>query len=207
MSLTTQVQAVKRSTTPKGRKHLVELEQRFASEPAEVWDALTSPDAMTQWFDNIEGELKEGGRYRLKLSRRHGRIRDCVPHQKLSVTFEDADSFSSLRITLAPDGAGTRLTLSHELLADEHWEALGPAATGIGWDGAFYSLALYLQGDLLAKPENMAEHMATAEGLQFITDLADSWKRAHISSGANQGEAEQAAARTAAFYRGEKPPN
>lgn len=206
MSLTTQVNAVKRSTTPKGRKHLVELVQFFPSEPAAVWDALTSPDAMSQWFDNLEGSLKEGGRYRLALSRHHGRIRDCIPHEKLSVTWEYDGSFSSLRITMSPSGRGTKLKVSHEVLADEHWDTFGPSATGIGWDGALYSLSLYLQGDLLSNPDNMAAHMATPEGLQFITDLAESWKRAHNYAGANHKIAELQAARTAAFYRGEKPP-
>jgi len=206
MSLTTQVNAVKRSTTPKGRKHLVELEQIFDSEPAEVWDALTSPDALTQWFDNVSGDLKEGGRYRFDLSRHHGLIRDCIPQKKLSVTWEYDGSFSSLRLTLFPHSRGTKLKVSHEVLGDEHWDTFGPSATGIGWDGALYSLSLYLQGDLLSNPDNMAAHMATPEGLQFISDLAESWKRAHNYSGANHKIAELQAARTAAFYRGEKPP-
>lgn len=206
MDFDAQVKAVTRRTADRGRKHIVELEQVLTAEPAAVWDALTSPDAMSQWFDNLEGSLKEGGEYRLTLSRHHGRIRDCVPNRRLSVTWEHEGSFSSLRITLASAGEGTRLTLAHEVLADEHWETFGPAATGIGWDGALYALSLYLQGDASSRPDEMAALMATPEGLQYISDLAEAWKRAHIAGGASRPEAEEVAARTAAFYRGEPPP-
>lgn len=205
MSLNTQVQAVQRKTSRNGKKHLVELEQKFASEPAEVWDALTSPDALAQWFEEPQGNLKEGGTYVLPQSRHSGKIRDCIPHKKLSITWEYENSFSSLRISLFPNGRGTRLKVSHEVPSDEHWETFGPAATGIGWDGALYALSLYLEGDARANPEEMAEIMASPEGLQFISDLAESWKRAHNYSGANHKLSELQAARTAAFYRGEKP--
>lgn len=203
MTFKEQVQAVTRTVQHSKGSHLVELTQTFPFEPAAMWDALTSPEAMVQWFDVLSGDLEEGGDYELTGSQHSGTIKTCRPQQSLEVTWEYGEDVSNVSLSLTPTGSGTVLTLVHEVKDDEHWETFGPAATGIGWDGAFYSLLLYLRGDSNSNPEKMAELSMTPEGLQFVTDTAHAWRNAHIASGAKQTIAEGMAERTAKFYRGE----
>lgn len=206
MDFTSQVKAVARRTASRGTKRTVELEQAFPAEPAAVWDALTSPEATSQWFDELSGTLKEGGRYQLAQSMHSGHIHTCTPQRQLDVTWEYESSVSRLHITLRAKGEETLLNLVHEVEADEHWDMYGPAATGVGWDGAFHALALYLAGDSQSNPAEMAKLHTTPEGLQYITDLAEVWREAHVAAGENPAQAEAAATRTAMFYRGEAPP-
>ncbi|WP_182353136.1 SRPBCC domain-containing protein [Flaviflexus huanghaiensis] len=206
MDFDSQVTAVTRRTGRRGKKRTVELEQVFFAEPPAVWDALTSPDAMSQWFDELSGNLKEGGRYRLGQSLHSGAIRTCDPLRQLDVTWEYENDVSSLHITLRAKGEETLVNLVHAVDADEHWDMYGPAATGIGWEGAFHALTLYLAGDSQSNPAEMAKQHSTPEGLQFITDLAESWREAHVAAGADPDLAKACATRTARFYRGEAPP-
>lgn len=60
---------------------------------------------------------------------------------------------------------------------------LGPASTGCGWDGALLGLARHLKQ----------------------TATCDLWQEAHLATGADPHQAHEAAASTAAFYRGEDP--
>lgn len=204
MSFKEQVQAVTRYTSRHGDVHSVELQQTFEADTAAVWDALTSPDAMSQWFDVLSGDLKQGGRYSLEGSQHSGTIKTCHAPNSLVVTWEYGDDVSTVSLSLSPTGSGTLLNLVHEVEDNEHWETFGPAATGVGWDGAFYSLWLYLQGDSRSNPEEMAQLATSPEGLEFITDTANSWRNAHIASGEDQAKAEGMAERTAKFYRGEE---
>lgn len=205
MDFSQQVQAVTRSTRQVRDHHLVKLEQTFPVEPATLWDALTSPDAMSQWFDGLDGDLKEGGRYSLTGSQHSGTIRTCNAPNALNVTWEYGESVSLVSLALTPTGSGTLLKLTHEVDDDEHWETFGPAATGVGWDGALHSLLLYLEGDSRSNPEEMAKLSMSPEGLNYITKVCHSWRNAHIASGENQDIAEAMADRTAKFYRGEDP--
>ena len=55
---------------------------------------------------------------------------------------------SELRVTLTPEGDGTRLTLQHSgEVPYEFYDQFGPGATGVGWDQALLGLAAYLAFD------------------------------------------------------------
>ncbi|MGC5616007.1 SRPBCC domain-containing protein [Georgenia sp. Z1491] len=206
MDLSEQIAAVGRALEPGDGTHVVLLQQTFAAKAAELWSAFTDPARLERWLEPVEGDLREGGRYRLTGSGTEGTIERCVEPGALDVTWEFEGDVSRLSVAIVPSGGGTTVALRHTVPDDDHWRAFGPAATGIGWDGAFLALALLLAGDPRSTPEAMGEFSTSEPGLRFATELARAWESAHLAAGADPEVARDAAARAAAFYRGEEEP-
>ncbi|MGP5035480.1 SRPBCC domain-containing protein [Brachybacterium alimentarium] len=99
----------------------------------------------------------------------------------------------------------TRFELRHTVPADAHWATFGPAATGCGWDGALYGLALHLQDPSADLMGRLGRFASSPEGAEFTRATADAWYEAHVASGADKKPARKASVRTAAFYLGEEP--
>ncbi|MFD5226043.1 SRPBCC domain-containing protein [Microbacterium sp. NPDC058342] len=203
MNTAEQINAVTRSVEHTASEHVVVLEQAFPTTPGDLWDACTSPERLSRWFEPIDGDLVEGGRYRLTGSGTTGTITQCSEPHALRITWEHGGDTSIVDVSLTPAGQSTVLTLRHSVPDDEHWRTYGPAAPGIGWDGSLLALGLFLAGDHRSHPEEMAKLHATDEGRDFIAQSAESWQAAHIAAGSDSAEARAMAGRTAAFYRGE----
>ena len=45
-------------------KGVVRMDDRFDSDIAEVWSALTDPSRLARWYGEVEGDLRLGGEYR-----------------------------------------------------------------------------------------------------------------------------------------------
>lgn len=179
----------------------------YATDPDDVWDALTNVERIPRWFLPISGDLKLGGRYQLK-GNAGGEITRCDPSEALDVTWEYGGNVSWVTVRLRRDGEGTRLTLEHIMLKDEaseaHWEQFGPGATGIGWDLSFLGLALHLDsgGDAIDR-EAIDAWMVSDAGKGFMRDCAEAWGEAHIAAGEVPKVARAMAQRTANAYAGE----
>jgi uncharacterized protein YndB with AHSA1/START domain len=78
----------------------------------EVWEALTDPERLADWFANdVELELRPGGRARFRWDngeQRRATITDVEPAERLAFTWEDE---GEVEFRLADDGDGTRLTV------------------------------------------------------------------------------------------------
>ena len=78
----------------------------------EVWQALTDPDRLADWFANAaEVELRPGGRARFRWSNgeeRDATITDVEPEERLAFRWADE---GDVEFTLADDAEGTRLTV------------------------------------------------------------------------------------------------
>ena len=179
----------------------------YAADPDDLWDALTSAERIPKWFLPIEGDLRLGGHYRLE-GNASGEITRCDPPKALDVTweFDGQVSWVSVRAETHPEGA--QLTLEHTMLKDpaseDHWRQFGPGATGVGWDLAFFGLALHLQSGGQAVDREASEAwLASVGGKTFIHRCAQSWCAAHIASGEKLEIAREMAARTGAFYAGD----
>ncbi|WP_029089478.1 SRPBCC domain-containing protein [Brevibacterium album] len=184
--------------------HTVEVSRVFPADRDEVWEACTRPERLRQWFDTADGELRPGGRYALADSGTVGTIEVCERPSRLRLTWEYEDDASTVEIVLAATGEGrTSLALRHIVTANAHWDEFGPAATGIGWEGALLALALHLDGDSRSAPDAMTELFASPPGLEYISRAAEGWGEAHSAAGAEPAAAEAASRKTAAFYRGE----
>lgn len=139
------------------RRHTVKLIKQIKAAPATVFEALTRPENILQWWGpdagqtvSAETDLRPGGRYSIvfrMLDGREfnptGRYEEVVPGSRLVFTWEWPDRpdwESRVTIDLRPIDTGTELTLTHENLPDQ--EAADSHETG--WAGLLNQLKHHL---------------------------------------------------------------
>jgi uncharacterized protein YndB with AHSA1/START domain len=172
----------------------------------DLWDALTTRERLTRWFLPVEGELKLGGRYKLK-GNAEGTITRCDPPEAFDLTWEFGGATSWVNVRLTADGRRARLTLEHiahrDAIGKEHLERFGPGAVGVGWDLALNGLEWHV-----ASPGKPLDHDAveawtqSSEGKAFVRASGEAWGAAHAASGEDPEEARAKAERTIAAYTG-----
>lgn len=169
----------------------------------DLWDALTNPARIPNWFLPISGNLELGGRYQFE-GNAGGEILECDPVNRFRVTWEFGGQVSWVVITLAPLDDETKLTLEHSAcVPDEMWKEYGPGAVGIGWEFGLYGLAKHLMtGGMVAGADGMA-WMMSDEGKSYTRQTSQYWADASIAFGTPSDEANAAAERTTKAYTGE----
>lgn len=175
------------------------LHRTYDAPVEDVWDAVTSAERLPRWFLPVSGDLRPGGRFRIE-GNASGTIESCEPPHAFAATWEIGGQVGRIRVTLAPDGDRTRLTLEHEVPDDDHWRRFGPGAVGVGWDMALMGLGRHLES---GAPVDAAQAMAwfgSPEGRDFVTGSAHAWGDAHAAGGADPDTARAAAEATAAAY-------
>lgn len=179
----------------------------FETDAADLWDAVTSPARLKRWFAPVDGELKLGGRFHVE-NNASGTITACEPHRHIAGTWEFGGGVSWIEINLTADADGTRLELRHIAPINEHWDAYGPGAVGVGWDLGFMGLARHLAEPTAERPAEADEGwMASAEAKDMIRSCSDGWGAAAIAAGENREHALAAAEATRKFYTGEAFPS
>jgi len=97
---------------------VVRMEDRFDTGIDDLWGAITDPDRLARWYGEVEGELFQGGEFRLRITlsgERTGRIEACEPPQRLLLTMRDPDRRPGQpeqlvnEAQLTAEGAQTRL--------------------------------------------------------------------------------------------------
>ena len=97
---------------------VVRMEDRLDTGIDDLWGALTDPDRLAHWFGEVEGELSEGGEFRVRIALaggRRGRVEACDPPQRLLLTMRDTDpqpgqpEQTVIEAQLIAEGAQTRL--------------------------------------------------------------------------------------------------
>lgn len=131
----------------------VDLDVLIAAPPARVWSCLTDPASVRAWFGpHMALDARPGGGFRevwrdgAREVVTAGRVLAFDPPSRLALSWADADwpAETLVTLTLRPEGAGTRLHLTHG-----GWEALGAgdealaAAHRAGWQGHLAALAAY----------------------------------------------------------------
>ncbi|MGN6431869.1 MAG: SRPBCC domain-containing protein [Gaiellaceae bacterium] len=136
---------------------VVRMEDRLDTGIDDLWGALTDPDRLAHWYGEVEGELSQGGEFRLRIGvsgERTGRVEACEPPQRLQLTMRDPDPQPGQpkqtvnEAQLIAEGAQTRLV----------WEVRGlPVdllpAYGAGIQIHVEHLADYLSGHELRNVE------------------------------------------------------
>lgn len=175
----------------------------YPADASVVWNSLSSPERISQWFLPVSGDLKKGGHFQFE-GNAGGRILECDPESKVDLTWEFGGMVSWVTITLTQADGGTKFTLEHSAeVDDERWTTYGPGAVGMGWESGLYGLQKYLH---TGKPNILEESFAwiqSSEGRSFMTQTSDGWRQANIDSGTDVKEASEAAARCLAAYLGE----
>ncbi|MBT5412976.1 MAG: SRPBCC domain-containing protein [Rhodospirillaceae bacterium] len=130
------------------------IERRIAAKPEAVFRAWTEPKEIMRWFGPegtepivAETDPRIGGRYRIVFRGPDGEehdvsgiYREFSPPDRLVFTWAwrtTPERESLVTVALAPDGEGTKLTLTHERFADE--EARDHHR--VGWESSLDILA------------------------------------------------------------------
>lgn len=145
---------------------VVAFDRRYAAAPADLWDAVTDPDRLARWFAPVEGDLVEGGTFTMRFD--DGdipscRIVRCDAPRAFSWEWPQDEQSSLVEVQILPDGAASRLRLTHTRLT-----VSGATGYGAGWD-------IYLRhlGDHLAGREPTGWWDSFAETRQAYAALLD----------------------------------
>jgi uncharacterized protein YndB with AHSA1/START domain len=158
-------------TTPTDTDTL-RLRVRIDASPDTVFQALTDADTMTEWFAEMAEVSLDGGRYEFwgrytpHGDRARQRLVDAVAGQRLSYEWELTGGASSrVEITLAPDGDGTVVGVTHDGVprADEH-------AIGCFWPVSIANLVAQCEGVATMPPFDFS---APAQGDALVRTVID----------------------------------
>jgi uncharacterized protein YndB with AHSA1/START domain len=164
-----QIGAITREVSEEGDLVRVQMDRRYPSPRADVWDALTDPDRIRRWMMPISGDLRVGGSFQLE-GNAGGEILHCERPSVLRVTFGDPSSLVEVR--LDEDGSQTVLTLEHTVPKSLAGGVAGALYVGPGWDGALLGLGLYLDGLVAEDPVAAAN---SPEAQEFSAQSVSAW--------------------------------
>ncbi|MHC9295887.1 SRPBCC family protein [Mycobacterium sp. LTG2003] len=203
-----QVNAVRRTVGSRvleaGEAHVITIGQAYATDAADLWDALTNIDRIPRWFLPITGELRVGGRYQLE-GNANGTVLSCDPPRGFSATWEFGGDVSWIEVRVFDEGPDrSRFELDHIAhVDDDTWRQYGPAAVGIGWDLGLVGLAIHLETGEAIEAGFEETWSASEGGKRFVAQAAAQWQLAVVASGADPDWARAATDRCVAFYLGE----
>ncbi|MCD4524696.1 SRPBCC family protein [Nocardioides sp. cx-173] len=183
--------------TRDGRElRLLTVTRTYDASLDDVWDALTTRERITRWMMPVSGDLEVGGRYQLE-GNAGGEVLECVPPERLALTWEYDGQVSWVDLSLRPTESGTLLQLDHSApVPPEMWEQFGPGAVGIGWEMGLMGLAEHL-----AAPDAERPPRETVPDLgEYLWASSAAWGEVDISAGADPETARAAARRTAEAY-------
>jgi uncharacterized protein YndB with AHSA1/START domain len=133
------------------------IKRRFDAPPAKVFSAWIDPEKVKRWMGpgevkvlRAESDPRTGGRYRWLMQSPDGEqhdvsgvYREVIPDRKLVFTWawkSTPERESLVTVEIKPDGAGSLMTLTHELFFDD----AARDRHQHGWSGAMDKLEKYL---------------------------------------------------------------
>jgi uncharacterized protein YndB with AHSA1/START domain len=96
---------------------VIRLEHRYAHPPASVWRALTDPGLHARWWAAGDVRAVVGHRFELDMGqwgKQPCEVVEVQPERLLRYRFGASTLDTVITWELAPEGDGTRLTLTHE---------------------------------------------------------------------------------------------
>ena len=137
---------------------VVRIEDRYDTDIADLWSAITDPDRLARWHGQVEGELRPGGAFRVYLAaddiESTGRVEVCEPPRRLLVTTRETDESYRKGQGVPPFDAAIEVTLT----ADGDQTILVLEIRGIPLD----KIAFYGAGNQI-HAENLAAYLAGRE--------------------------------------------
>jgi uncharacterized protein YndB with AHSA1/START domain len=135
----------------------VRIERRFPHSIEKVWQAVTTPEHLGEWFPSpVELDLRPGGAMRFPAFDGEdgavGRVEAVDAPRLLAFTWGS----DRLTFELTPDGDGTTFALTHSF--DDRY---GAASFATGWELCLAGLRRVLAGEPLPPPDRgIARHEA-----------------------------------------------
>lgn len=142
--------------TPHTLPATVTITRRFSAPPRRVFEAWTDPKVVRQWMfatpagrmGRVEVDARAGGGFVVveerggDMAEHHGRYLEFLPPQRLVFELSptaDFEKYSRVTIEIRPDGAGSMLTLRHDMPAEfASWTEKAKE----GWTKMLHGLAL-----------------------------------------------------------------
>lgn len=130
-----------------GERGAVRVEDVYATDVEDLWDACTDPDRLVRWIADVSGELEVGGSFTASFTsgwEGSGRVDVCErPHRLLVTTWEDEsrEQESTIEATLTPVDGGTRLVVEERGMPVDQLPAYGA-----GWQVHAEDLAAHVAG-------------------------------------------------------------
>lgn len=125
---------------------IVRLEDRFDTDVADLWSALTDPGRLARWLGEVDGELHQDGEFRARFfaSGWEGtcRVEVCEPPRRIRLLARsEGEPDGVFEVTLTPDGDHTILVIEDRGVPLDQI-----AAYGAGDQIHVEDLAAYLTG-------------------------------------------------------------
>jgi uncharacterized protein YndB with AHSA1/START domain len=106
----------------------------FDAPPDEVWESLTDPERLEEWFANdVEFDLDRGGVFRWEDGEvRHAIVEEVEPERRLALRWWDpsAPEESEVTFTLDETEEGTKLVVTETATAEWAWALEAHAHAG-----------------------------------------------------------------------------
>ena len=101
----------------------VEREIELDAPPEEVWEALTEPERLEEWFANdVEFDAERGGTFRWDDGEvRHAVVEESEPERRLALRWWGGGEESEVTFTLVAIPTGTRLVVTETASCDWAW--------------------------------------------------------------------------------------
>ncbi|GIG37259.1 SRPBCC family protein [Cellulomonas pakistanensis] len=147
--------------TPLGAMRLggeasVTFRRRYPTDPANLWDAVTTPERLARWLGPVHGDLAPGGRYELRMGADEpgsdqnatGVVRSCDPPRAFAVEWcFPGERPSEVEVRVEP-AAGPREAEHHAVLVLVHTRLEDAQAVGYGagWHTSLDQLADHVAG-------------------------------------------------------------
>ncbi len=129
---------------PEGDRGTVRLEDRFDTDIADVWSAITDPDRAARWIAVVSGDFRVGGELTASFTSDWNgpmRVEVCDAPHRLRLLAGSEGEQTVMEAVLSEDGGGTRLVVEERGLpiADLPYH-------GAGWHVHLQDLASLLGG-------------------------------------------------------------
>jgi uncharacterized protein YndB with AHSA1/START domain len=140
---------VRRGALSSGDGYAAVLQRNYDASVEDVWDAITTPRRLEQWFLPVSGDLRPGGTFQLE-GNAHGEILECIPPHLFRVTWLYGDNPRNEVVARVSAAAGGGASLELEHGAPGQGEAAAGFILGVGpgWDPALVALGTYLRGEI-----------------------------------------------------------
>jgi uncharacterized protein YndB with AHSA1/START domain len=134
---------------------VVHIEDRYDTGIDDLWSAITTPERLARWYGAVDGDLRPGGTFRVRIEPADldgtGRVEECDPPRRLVVSSRETEASArkgggepfdqTIEATLTADGDQTLLTIEVRGLPLQKL-----AGYGAGWQMHAEALACYLAG-------------------------------------------------------------